>query len=1240
MSAGLFVRVLVTTLALGVSASWAQESRGAITGRVLDPQGAVVPGARVAVTNAATNETRRVTTNDRGYYEVNYLEPSMYGVTVELEGFKKAVRTGITVNVSARLEIDLTLEVGAVAETVEITAEAPLLETTTASGGRVLDQKSLVNLPVSDLNPFALSALAPGMQWTGQPEYRRPFDNAGTSAFNTMGGVGQNEYTIDGMTVTGTGRRVGFTPPADSITEFKLETSNFDASQGFTSGAAINVVSRSGTNKLSGSVFNQHWQQRWNATGHFARENWNQAVAAGRISPETQKQATGRSNNYGLTASGPVWLPKIFNGKDRFFWTITWNGIRQSKAETTDNINRTVPTAAMRRGDFSELLNAPNGAQRFTIYDPRSARREGNNIIRQPFPGNRGVPVLNPLYSFYEKLYPNPNNVPGLVTPEQTINYLANQMPKDEKFNSIVNRYDFIINDNHRVNFRWQWNDRLADEYDWTYETMRGLHSNGLTRINKGGNIGWLWTLNSTNILDFNFGLSRFEEGSRNQARTQFGPKDVGLPDYLEQRAGSNRALPRLDFDTISDVSDSYPVIGGIGQTGELRLQMTSIRGDHSFKYGWQERRHHWAGLGPGNSSGMFTFRNNWTRSSNVDNFASNHAHDWAGFMMGLPTGISIDTNDSVFYNQPRRAFYFQDDWRVNRKLRLSLGVRYEHEGGARERFNRALAAVFLPDIELPFTAAAKTAYAANPVAQVPASQFNPVGGTTYLGQNGYNSVVKGVHQFLPKLGAVYSLNDKTVIRAGWGMYMDTLNVMNNRPDTFGYNQTTSTPISNDAGLTFCCNVGGASGIGQGRTVLNDPFPVRADGTRFDEPLQNALGAIPRVGRGFNNPASLPWNFKPALQHRWRIGIQRQITSNTMIDASYNGAYSYLPALQVTQRIDYLPKQYWSTGNVRNQANDNLLNGNVPNPYNISNMSALRASNPTLYNYMAGQGFFTRTVMPLNQLLRQYGHMTDIRGIRPGVDESDVQGYNRYHDMQVLVERRYTRGLTSSFMYTWATSTVADVYANEFDERPSERINNSVLPHRIAWTTVWETPFGKGRSFVKDGALSHVIGNWNLSWIYQFQTGPATDWGNRFFYGDINQLEGLFKSDEMRGRDLRQWFDNSLAYRGTGAVPAGFVGFEGRAANQPGSYHERVFPFRLNSLRSDGIRNWDVKIERLFPINQERGVQARFSVDLLNATNHTNFAGPNTDPSSGNFGRVTSQRGLPRVIQFNLRVEF
>lgn len=1222
-------------LLLAGTPALAQEARGSISGRVTDPSGAVVPGANVAVTNTATNTSRRIVTNETGYYEANLLEPSSYTVSVESQGFKKSVRSGITLNVSARLEINMILELGGVAETVEVTADAPLLETTTASGGRVLDNRQIVNLPFSDTNPFALSALAPGMMWTGQPEYRRPFDNGGTSSYRTMGGVGQNEYTIDGMTVTGSGRRAGFVPPSDAITEFKLETSNFDASQGFTSGAAINVSSRSGTNALHGALFNQHWQQRWNATPFSTRESYDAKVRAGTINPNTtQKQATGRSNNYSMTVSGPVFIPKVLNGKDRLFWTFTWNGIRQSKAETTSSTDRTVPTMAQRQGDFSQFLSAPNGANRFTIYDPRSARLEGSTVVRTPFPGNKGIPILNPTYAKFVTIFPSPNNIPGKVTAEQTNNYFASAMPKDEKFNAIVNRYDWVVTDNHRLNVRWQWNDRLADEYDWTYETVRGLHSNGLTRINRGGNIGYVWTINSTNILDTNLGISRWEEGSRNVSRTGYKATDFGLPAYIDQRADQFTQLPRVDFDTLVDIGGSYPVIGTKLLNTELRAAMTTIMGNHTFKYGIQERRTNFAAAGPNSSTGYFSFRNAWTRASNVDNLAANHVHEWAAFMMGVPNGMNIDSNDTFYFRTPRRALFFQDDWRVTTKLRLSFGLRYERETGVDETFNRGIAWTFT-DVKSPITDMVQAAYTKNPIPELAASAFKATGISSYLGTNGFDTATKGTNTFLPKLGVVYSIDNKTVIRGGWGMYQDTLNVSNDRPYTNGYTQATSTPISNDAGLSFCCGVGAVAGLSSSKTPMHDPFPVRAasGNTRFDDPFKSALNGLALYGGDFN---SRFWEYRPALQNRWRIGVQREIARNLMVDISYNGAYSYIP---VQNRINYLPQQYWTTGTVRNQANDNFLNGNVANPYNIANLAGLATSNPTLYRFVSGQGFYTNKNIARHRLLRGYSHYNNLRDYQLG--GNGRIGRDKYKDMQLLVERRMTSGFQTTFMWTWASGRTQDWFMNEFDQSTTENINENVRPHSIAWTAVYETPFGKGRKYVSDGAMSHIIGNWNISWVYQHTSGPSLgNWSNRFFYGDINQLGDLWKHEEVRSKDYMAWFDPSLAYRGSGTPPSGFVGFEGRSAAQPGSYHVRVFPMRFDNLREDGINNVDLKIERLFPINVERGIRARFAFDMLNAVNHTNFGAANYDPTSSNFGRVTSQRGLSRVLQFTLRFEF
>lgn len=388
--------LLLLGLFAGIAAPLAaQEVRGTILGRVTDPQNAVVPDASVVITNVETNGVTRLKTNAAGYYEAPLMSAGNYSIAVEMAGFKKTVRGPVELSVSSRLEINVMLEIGNRAEVVTVTEAAPLLETSSASGGRVIDNREMRELPFSDLNPFALSGLAAGMQWTGQPEYRRPFDNGGTSAFNTAGGVGQNEYTLDGAPVTGTGRRVGFVPPSDAIAEFKMETTSFDASYGHTTGATVNVATKSGTNSYHGSLYDQHWQQRWNATPHFTRLLWEDQVRQGKISADTPKQAPGRSNQFGATIGGPIRVPKIYNGKDKAFFFFSYNGIYQNKAETTSSINITVPKMAWRQGDFSDLLALD--PVKYQIYDPRSARLVSGRVIRDPFPGNKNIPVLNPM---------------------------------------------------------------------------------------------------------------------------------------------------------------------------------------------------------------------------------------------------------------------------------------------------------------------------------------------------------------------------------------------------------------------------------------------------------------------------------------------------------------------------------------------------------------------------------------------------------------------------------------------------------------------------------------------------------------------------------------------------------------------------------------------------------------------------------------------------------------------------
>ena len=1194
-----------------------------------------MPGVQVVVTNTATNASRTTFSNTVGFYEAPFLDAGNYTIAAEITGFKKAVRQGITLNVGTKIIIDIQMEIGGMQQEVVVTGAAPLLDTTSASSGRVIDTNMIASLPFSDLNPFALSGMASGMQWTGQPEYRRPFDNGGTSNFTTSGGVGQNEYMIDGAPVTGTGRRVGFVPPADAVQEFNLQTTPFDAAVGHTSGALINVVSRGGTNAFHGALYEQHWQQRWNATQHFDRLAYNDGIKSGKIKPGTQKQATGRSNQFGGTIGGPVRIPWLFNGKDKLFFFFSYNGIYQSKAETTESKNINVPKMNWRQGDFSDLLAIDPA--KYQIYDPRTARLEGGRVVRDPFPGNKGIPILNPMYKHYVDLYPKPNDVPGLVSAEGDINFLATAMPKNERFNSILNRYDYNINSSMRVSGKWYWNHRLADEYDYTYETARGLHRNGLTRINKGGGGDYTWTINNTNVFQATVSYTRFNEGSDRPAIMAFGAKSVGLPDYIDQKAGDRAILPRLDFDSLTDFGQALEGIYTRGTTGEMKFTMNTIWGKHSLNYGYVERRYYRASAGPGSTTGIYQFRNTYMRKNDADSVASHRGLEWAAFMMGISNSISIDTNDSGYWTTPYSALYLQDNFRLSKKLTLNLGLRWEREGGITERYSRGLETGFQYDAKLPITDASQAAYAAlyaaNPsLGLLPPSEFKVLGGLPYLGQL-HDALTDGSKQFMPRLGFAYQLDAKTVIRGGYGQYYDTINVsyfVPNSPGNLqsGYNQPTSVSISTDNGLNFLGAYGAAAfsaaSTSATKNIMTDPFPARADSTRFDVPYSNKLGLMSRVGQSWDSGDYGWWrSIKPAFQQRWRLGVQRQILNDIVLEVAYSGALSKIP---VRQRINYLPAQYWATGSARVQAVDDDMNRNVTNPFNIKNFASLQTSDPLVYKYMSTLSFFTGSNIRKNQLLRAFPHYGTLAGLRPGVDGNDVRGNVNYGDLELRAEKRFSRDFSSSFSYSAVLkSTAGDYYANEFNTKPSARPNNQTRPWRFVWDSIVQLPFGKGHRWATDGWASHLAGGWEFGWIWQKQGGQALSWGNRFYYGNLADIESTFNHDAAWGKDVHRWFDPNMP-------------FEKASAKQPGSFHVNVFPSRIDELRGPGIDNWDIKVTRKFKIREQ--ITTTLSVDFLNAFNHTNFSDPNIDPTSTNFGMLTGQRGLSRVIQFNLRFVF
>lgn len=1210
---------MICAAIVGPAIARAQETRGSILGTVKDPSGGVLPGMVVVVTNEETNVSAQVVTNDRGYFEVPYLVPGSYRITIQMEGFKKFTQTGLMLTVNNRLEVPVTLDLGTVTDEVAVVSAVPLLETTTASASTSLSNRQVNSLPVFGNSAMLLTRSVPGMQWTAQPNYLGLHSNAGASGTNAAGGVGGNEYSLDGVSNSAEGRRVAYLPYTDTVAEIKVETASFDASKGHGSGATVSALTKSGTNAFRGSATWQYWNAKWNATQSTTNAAYygaiEQALADGNRAEADRlrgqpKSPPGHSNNWATVLGGPVRLPKLFDGRDKLFFFFSYNGFKDVKSEETTAVNRTVPTEAQRRGDFSDLLRID--PVRYQIYDPRTARLENGRVVRDPFPNNQ-VPILNPLYQDYLRLIPLPNNPAGIASPEGQNNYLAAGTPFNWDYKAFSTRVDWNLSTRHRTFARWSWNDFLEDRGDWTYESAPGLMSNGLVRQNLGATLDHAFVQNGTTIWNASIAFNRFTEGNqRNATQRSFSPASVGFPAYMDERArqiGGTTHLPRIDFSDNS-YSDFGVDHGGFSDYSVInaRGELTKIVSTHSVKTGVEFRQHRRETIPGGNTSGVMTPRNDYVRQRDNTNNAGLLGLEWAAFMLGV-TGISMDDNTSQRVSNPYYAAYVQDDWRLSNRITLNLGVRYEYEGGFVEANDRAIGS-FDFDAVLPITAAAQQAYLLNPIAGVPSVDVR--GGSLYAGLNGApDALTRNNHVVMPRVGAVWKLGEKTVLRGGYGWFYDTNNVLNLGIDQSGFSRNTSRLLTNNNGLTFL-----NADLKNGQTILHDPFPIREDGTRFNEPFGNALGISAKAGRGFDYE---DFDWKRAKQQRWRVGLQREIARSLVAEVAYLGSYSNDISIgDPYDRVNALPAEYWSTGNVRNDANADFLNALVPNPFNIANFEFLRTQDPLLYQDMAANGFFTGTTIRRHQLLRALPHMTAGDGLR---NTHSPLGETTYHHVEMSLQKRFSEGYEFTVGYTHAWHRDRDIFNNEFDALPSWRPSNDSRPHHLLVTAIVELPFGEGKPLFSNAGLGRtLLGGWQASGIYHLQSGRLIDWGNRFYYGDSYEDIVLPRGE----RDRARWFNTD--------------NFERASAKQPASFHARVFPRRIDSARGDYMNQLDMAVSR--SVGLWGGSRFQVTLSAINVLNNVQWDQPNTDPTNSNFGVVTQQWNTPRWLQLQGRLTF
>jgi hypothetical protein len=1232
----------------------AQQSRGSITGKVTDAQNAVVPSATVVVTNTATGVANTVKTNQTGFYQVDFLIPGPYSVSAESTGFKVLVRSGITLNTGDRLAVDMQLQVGATSSSVDVTADAPLLTTTNAVGGRVLDTRDIAMLPVTTMNPWALQAMSPGMVFTGAPGISRVMDHAGTASYDTMGlGTGTNEFLLDGNPVTGTnGGRAGFVPSEEAVDEVRIETNAFDASLGHSVGAYISGTTKSGANAIHGSGFAQYMWYRINATNEFTRASYLAQKAAGTWPAGVNENPGGRFFQPGFSFGGPVYIPKVFNGKNKLFFYSEYAHITSIQPSPV-NVDYWMPTAAQRQGDFSDL--SKYNATAYTIYDPRTAvTTTAGHIGRTPFPNNTIPTSLisnNAFYKFFQQLYSLPNITPA--TPDG-FNFVDAAQPYNDYLPSLVNRYDWVINSTQRLSGKWYYNHRFSDNYDWAHNTpLKGYESNGLWRPTRGGSLDYTKVFSANNVLDVVFSITQYAEGDKQAIKNAYKASDAGLPSYIDTQAGgadglpgfliggsgSSSITPQLYANIASTSYEGYsgPGVNQRGTTEQLAVKMDSLIRKHSLKYGWEDRRYHYATFLSGScTTGCYNFNNNYFTATDTTTTASQLGLSWASFMTGMATTASLAIADTGYYSTPYHGLYLQDDYRVTDRLRLGFGLRFEYEEGTTERFNRGLSGAYDPSYTPAYAQAVQSAYTTGGNSLLPSS-ITVSGGPTYLGAP-YKSLTDGTKRFLPNFSAVYMLDSKTVLRFGTGLFGDTFNALGgtgNRQLQNGYSQTTSTTMTTDSGLTFCCSIGAASNIGNSAAnIMSNPFPVLASGSRFVQPSGKSYGPDILAGQGFTY---YPRDFSPTWNQRWRLGIQREIFPNQMLDVSYNGSYASSPA---TRNLSYLPAQYWNFFDSLSSATDNAMKATVANPFLYTNFSSLGNTNPTLYNYLNTLSWFTGKTLQVQQLLRAHPNagaaLSEYGGFR---------GKTMYNDVEFLYQKRFSKGFQSGFMYThvWSRNQWIE---NQFDQTMEWQPNPNSRPNRFSWTAVWELPFGKHRQWVQHGPLQQIVGNWQLSWVYQYQTGALISWGNVYYYGTTDQLASALNHDNIHHKYIHQWYDTAAVYSNllnpsnsaTSAIPSGFVGFEGRSAFQPGTYQARLMPNYIDSLRADAINNWDVRIYRKFPLYERLNVS--FSVDLMNALNRVQLSAPTVTPTSSLFGQVTAQANGPRQIQFNIRADF
>jgi trimeric autotransporter adhesin len=1149
MTSAALAAVLVVLSAAGLAA---QSSTGGMRGTVKDAQG-VIPGATVAIVNDANGTSRETVTNEAGEYSFPALDPGTYSVKVAVPGFRTFERKGVRVSTQANVGLDITLEVGSLEETITVTADAPLIETTNASTGGVVDQKTLESIPTAGRSVFLMATLEPTVQSTENAHWNRMQDQQGNSGLSMGGGaVRSNNFLVEGFPVTDLQNRASTNPTMEAVGEMKVQVHTYDAEMGRTGGGVMNMTARSGSNQWRGSAYTV-----------IRPESWAQQL----LIPSLLKQPNLREQwkNGGGGGGGPIIKNKTF------FW-VAGEAYTDNQPQQNSFL---VPTSAELRGDFSQTTR--NGALN-VIKDP---------LTGQPFPGNV-IPAdrLNAVGAKIASYLPPANTQVDNGSPNFSMTDLL-----PNKAHQLTTKIDHHFNEKVALNgfYLHQVSHEANSNYNPENKFVGGSYQ--LDRTIDTFVVNNTYVLNSSTVLTLRGGYNQFDD-NYNLPYEFDAAALFNNPTLTNQMSDTNR-FPTTAITGYKGTGWTARQANGYYQYG-TNGTLSKLAGRHSYKLGGDYRRLGVKSLNYGASTGSYTFTGTYSGNALAD------------LLLGYPQSGNIPLNVQLNGFVDYVAGYAQDDWRVNDRLTLNYGVRFEHETGLAEKNNQLTVDFNKTDVN-PLNSSV------NLIDPITGQRRTILGGLVFAGQNGASTHQgdQPAMKVAPRVGAVYSLTEKTVLRGGWGIYYSPWvypSAGTNSWGQYGFAATTDVPQSTGSVPTVS---------------MSNPFPAG-----LVQPSGSNLGYLTGVGGTIQYVD--PTKGAPRVQ-QYSADLQRELPMGMSLTLNYTG----------------LAGSNLGWGGTSNT----LININQLDPkYQSYPVGYTTAQVPNPFFGVAGAGQLAgQATVARGQLLRPFPEFGDINMMQ------STGAHSMYNAAIVQLRKRSTGLWGGNFSYTYSNlkdnqfgqgnyySTAPGLQNNytvipgSAYYNPDQEYGNSLLnaPHKVVIAPTVNLPFGQGHKWATSGFADALLGGWSVTTVITYQSGfpigvSQNVNGTQFLLG------GTLRPNVVDGQDFLVAGDitDRITANTSDNLYLNKAAFSATALNAFGNA-PRVLPGAFSPWRN----NVDLSVSK----NVKTGGQTSlsFRLETLNLFNQVQWAAPaSTAFGNSSFGQITNQANNMRMVQITLRFQF